>query len=173
MKKVFLVGLLGVSLICGCGKPKTDEINVSVYKVDIPSAWTLNNTDDTSSWDYYIEKSDTHMAEVKIVITDISGDNIYDYDDFEATIGEAMEEYAGNFDSCDFGNAKKRTIDDVDALEYDISGTQTNVDFTGEMVVLPVSNYSKMVTMNFTQTEGCEKDHTKEFDTMVDSVKTK
>ena len=49
MKKVFLVGLLGISLLCGCGKPKTDEINVSIYKVDIPSAWTLNDTDDTSS----------------------------------------------------------------------------------------------------------------------------
>lgn len=173
MKKVFLVGLLGISLICGCGKPKTDELDVSVYKMDIPSAWELNNTNNTTSWDYYIEKSDTSLAEVRIVITDISGDNIYDYDDFESAIGEAMEGYADNFDYCDFGSAKKRTIDDIDALEYDISGRQTNVNFTGEMVVLPVSNYNKMVTINLTQTEGCEKDHTEEFDTMVDSVKTK
>lgn len=171
MKKVFLVGLLGVSLLCGCGKPKTDEINVSVYKMDIPSAWELNNTNNTTSWDYYIEKSDTSLAEVAIAVTDISDDNVYNYDDFEATIGEAMEGYADNFDACDFGSAKERSINDITALEYDLSGRTNNVNFTGEMVILPVSNYSKMVTVNFTQTEGCKEDHSEDFNTFVESIK--
>lgn len=171
MWRRFLIGLLGISLLCGCGKPETNEINVSVYKMSVPTDWTLNETNDTNSWDYFIEKSDTHVAEVKIVVTDISDDNIYDYDEFVSVMGDAMEGYADNFDACDFGNVKERSINDITALEYDISGRTTDVDFTGEMVILPVSNYSKMVTVNLTQTEGCKKDYSEDFNTFVESIK--
>lgn len=214
MRRRFLIGLLGISLLCGCGNVETNSsseavssssvpvsasthetsavsesadasdfesgttpISVLGRQISIPDAWPLSDSNETtggmdSYWDYFIEKDDTCMAECKITTIDTSLSDISSDDTFESYMDESMDSYTGNFDSCTTSDANKLSVDGVTALEYDLSGTHNSVDFTGKMVLFPTDNYRGVIALNLIQTEGCKKDHTSDFDKVVQSIST-